>query len=87
MTVTYPFLKEPVEFLSARHHHTDNYQQAVKVYKGQCRKSEVVKEGMRMVHRELVEKGFMVKLSELNKETRITLCRPDSDIIIPGDWL
>ena len=70
VTVTYPFLKEPVEFLSARHHHTDNYQQAVKVYKGQCRKSEVVIEGMRMVHRELVEKGFMVKLSELSKETQ-----------------
>ena len=25
---------------------------------------------MRVVHRELVEKGFMVKLSELNKETQ-----------------
>ena len=51
MTVTYPFLKKPeFEFLSARHHHTDNYQQAI--------------------NRELVEKGFMVKLSELSEETQ-----------------
>ena len=59
---TYPFLKDPVEFFTARHHHTDNYNQVLKVYKGQCRKSDRVKEGMREVLKDLVEKGFMKKL-------------------------
>ena len=70
VVVTYPFLKDPVEFLTARHHHTDNYNQALKVYKGQCRKSDRVKEGMREVHKDLVEKGFMKKLSDLDEDTQ-----------------
>jgi hypothetical protein len=59
VVVTYPFLRDPVEFLTAKHNHTDNYDQALKVYKVQCRKNERVKEGMRDVHKDLVEKGFM----------------------------
>ena len=68
VVVTYPFLKDPVEFLTAKHKHTDNYDQALKVYKGQCRKNERVKEGMRDVHKDLVEKGFMKKLEDLNDQ-------------------
>ena len=41
----YPFLRDPVEFLTAKHHYPDNKIQALKVYKGQCRKSEEQKEG------------------------------------------
>ena len=31
----YPFLKDPVEFLSARHNNSNNYNQALRVYRGQ----------------------------------------------------
>ena len=30
----YPFVKDPVEFLTARHHNSNNYDQALKVYRG-----------------------------------------------------
>ena len=33
----YPFLKDPIDFLSARHNGSNNKDQTVKVYKGQCR--------------------------------------------------
>ena len=70
VVVTYPFLRDPVEFLIARHHHTDNYNQALKVYKGQCKKSDSVRDGMRDVHKDLVEKGFIKKLSDLDEDTQ-----------------
>jgi len=63
--VNYPFLRDPIEFLSARHHGPNNFSQAEKVYLSQCRKSDLVKEGMRKVHKDLVDKGFMVKLENL----------------------
>mgnify|MGYP007004153242 CR=1 FL=1 len=70
VVVTYPFLRDPVEFLTAKHRHSDNYNQALKVYKGQCRKNDKIKEGMRVVHRDLVDKGFMKKLEDLDEEVR-----------------
>ena len=33
----------------------------------ECRKSDLVKEGMRKVHKDLVDKGFMVKLENMEK--------------------
>ena len=68
MFVNYPFLKDPVEFLSRVHNGPNNYLQALKVYKTQCRK--LVKEGMRVVHKDLVEKGFMVKLSNMDPDKK-----------------
>ena len=68
--VNYPFLKDPVEYLSGVHRNPNNYGQAVKVYKTQCRKSEAVKEGMRKVHADLVEKGFMVKLEDMSDKKK-----------------
>ena len=62
--VNYPFLKDPVEYLSRIHRIPNNYGQAMKVYKTQCRKSGEVKDGMRKVHADLVEKGFMIKLED-----------------------
>ena len=66
----YPFLKDPVEFLSAMHNSSNNKDQALKVYKGQCRKSEEQQQGMKIVHKELVEKDFMKRLVDCNKETQ-----------------
>ena len=65
--VNYPFLKEPIQFLSHRHHGQSNYAQAEQVYLSQCRKSDVDKEGMRKVHKDLVDKGFMIKLENMEK--------------------
>ena len=67
---TYPFLKDPVKFLREKHNHTDNYKQALKVYITQCKKDSRVKEGMREVHRDLVSKGFMSKLVDLDESSQ-----------------
>ena len=70
-----PFTKDPVEFLMMKHHgRTDNFHQALQVYKGQCRKSsDNAKEGMRQVLNNLKEKGFVSKLTDLSP--------PQQDII------
>ena len=66
----YPFLKDPVDFLSARHNGSNNKDQALKVYKGQCRKSKEQRQGMRIVHKELMEKDFMKRLVDCDRETQ-----------------
>ena len=65
-----PFLKDPVEFLMARHNNSNNYDQALKVYRGQCRKSEEQRQDMKLVHQELVENDFMKKLSDFDEDTQ-----------------
>ena len=65
----YPFLKDHVEFLTARHSNLNNKDQALKVYGSQCRKSEEQRQGMRLVHRELVEKDFTKKLNNFIEDT------------------
>ena len=65
----FPFLKEPSEFLTARHNNSNNYDQALNEYRGQCRKSEEQRQGMRLVHRELVEKDFTKKLNNFIEDT------------------
>ena len=59
-----------MEFLTARHSNSNNKYQALKVYKGQCRKSEEQRQGMRLVHQELVEKDFMKRLVDCDEETQ-----------------
>ena len=63
-------MKNYVEYLSKIHKNPNNYGQAVKVYKTQCRESAEVKDGMRKVHADLVEKGFMKKLENMPGKTR-----------------
>jgi len=69
VTVNYPFLNNPVEFLTAVYSSQSNYSQALKVYKTQCKKSEIVKNGMRN-HKDLVEKGFMIKLDDMCEDKK-----------------
>ena len=66
--VNLPFSKDPTEDLSKRHKGNDNKGQAMHVYKTQCKKSEIIKDGIRNVHKELVERGFMSKLDDINQE-------------------
>lgn len=68
--MNYPFLKNPVKFLTAFHSNPSNYGQALKVYKTHCKKSEMVKNGMRKVHKDLVEKGFWVKLDNISEDKK-----------------
>ena len=63
--VDLPFIKPPVQYLIKKHGKDNNYHQALRVYNGMCRKSEDLKEGMRSVHADLVQKGFLKKLSDL----------------------
>ena len=67
VVVNYTFISEPVEFLSNRHHGKSNYPQAERVHITQCRKSDAVKDGMRKVHKDLVDKRFMVKLNYMEE--------------------
>ena len=66
--VDLPFVIDPVKFLSKRHNGTDNYRQALKVYLGQCRKPEHIKEGIRKTHKDLVSQGFISKLSSMPED-------------------
>ena len=70
MLASLPFIKDPVQFLTEKHGGKDNYRQALRVYVSQCKKSEKVKEGMRKVHKELVQRGFMNKLDDIPVEKR-----------------
>ena len=67
---TLPFIKDPVEFLSKKHGSDSNYRQAKRIYLSQCKKPRIEREGMMKAHKELVEKGFMVKLQDLPSETQ-----------------
>ena len=68
MYVKLPFKTDPVEFLTKKHGGSSNEHQALKVYKSQCKKSLEIKEGVRKVHAELVERGFMKLMEEFPKE-------------------
>jgi len=65
VVVTFPFLRNPIKFLSEKHKGTSNYKQAHTVYLSQCKKPDRDKGGMKLAHDDLVERGFMVKLSDL----------------------
>ena len=67
--VDLPFIKPPVDALKKRHNGADNnYYQALRIYQAQCRKPEQMKEEMRKVHHDLVDRGFMKKLCDLDLE-------------------
>ena len=72
--VDLPFIKPPVDALMKRHMGEDNnFKQALKIYQTQCRKPEVIKSAMREVHKDLVQKGFMKKLTDLSTEQQQTI--------------
>ena len=66
--VDLPFIVDPVKALSKRHKGNNNYYQARASYKTQCKKSPEIKANIRKVHKDLVDKGFMVRLQDLPKE-------------------
>jgi hypothetical protein len=66
--VDLPFIIDPDKFLSEKHGGMDNYKQAHRVYKSQCRLPDSTKEGIRASISDLQEKGFLKKLSDLPPE-------------------
>ena len=66
--VKLPFKKNPDDFLIKKHHGNDNFAQAKKVYITQCRKPELMLEGMRRAHAELVASKFMIRLIDLDQK-------------------
>ena len=64
--VKLPFMVDPIPVLRKKHGAANNYKQASSVYRAQCRKPARMKEGMRKVHADLVEKGFMMRLTDMS---------------------
>ena len=72
--VELPFMKPPVSALKKKHNGQDNnFKQALKIYQSQCRKPEAVKTAMKKVHQELVDKGFLKKITDLTLEQQQVL--------------
>jgi hypothetical protein len=71
--VELPFIKQPVDFLTKRHQGSNNYYQALRIYRSQCRKPPEVKEQIRAAQAELKERGFMVPLSSLPPEKQASI--------------
>ena len=68
--MTLPFKEDPVPRLKGKHKGSDNFHSAKQVYRQQCRKSDVTKDKMRIVHKELVDKKFMVRIRDLPNDKR-----------------
>ena len=68
--VDLPFLKDPVPFLTQRHRGPNNLKSAKQVYVQQCRKPENHKIEMRKAHQELVDRGFMIRLKDLDQKVQ-----------------
>ena len=68
--VDLPFIKPPAEFLTQRHGGSDNYYQAIRVYRAQCNKPPEVRHQIIAAQEDLARKGFMVPLSSLPDVTQ-----------------
>ena len=66
--VDLPFIINPDEYLTKKHHGPNNYNQALRVYQSQCKKPDSTKDAMRAVHQDLVDLGFIQKLSSLPED-------------------
>ena len=66
--VDLPFVKPADQFLSDKHGGNDNYKQAEKVYKSQCKASDDIKARVKEAHKDLVSKGFLKKLEDLPQQ-------------------
>jgi len=70
VSVTLPFIKDPVAFLQKHFKSTSNYSQALSVYRTQCRKGDEVKVSLANTMRELEELGFIQRLADAPHEVQ-----------------
>ena len=68
--VDLPFTRDPVPDLKEAFRGRDNLKAAEKVYKQQCKKPKETKDAMKEVHKDLVERGFMKKLSDMSEDEK-----------------
>ncbi len=67
--VDLPFISDPDKILSAKHGGNNNYNQARKVYNSVCKSSsDETKVMIRTAHEDLVNKGFMKKITDLPQD-------------------
>ncbi len=85
VVVELPFVKEPVEFVTKKHGGSSNRYQALRVYKSQCRKPEEVKEKLRGTMGDLIDRGFMMKLSDMEKSKRDAVSQARSSTTFLGE--
>ena len=89
--VKLPFMKNPVTFFKEKFQKfkkykgkPSNYTQALKRYVSQCRKPEHIKEGIRKVFRDLLERGYVIELSKSDKETQQVI--KNADVLHFYNW-
>jgi hypothetical protein len=64
--VDLPFIKPPIEALKKRHNANSNFRQALRIFQSQCRKPTPMRQAMIKVHEDLVQRGFIKKISDLS---------------------
>ena len=72
---SYPWVKDPDKYLREKWHgRSDNKHVAIKVFEQQTHKSEEIRKGTLKFHKEILDKGFAIKLSDLpeHDQTEIT---------------
>lgn len=68
--VNLPFVKQPVDFLTERHKGSDNFYQAMRIYRAQCNKPDDVKKQIIAAQADLASRGFMVPLATMSAKTQ-----------------
>ena len=75
--VTLPFMKDPVAHFKELYKKYkkfmgkfSNYCQALKRLISNCRKPEHIKEGIKLVFQDLLERGFIIKLTDAPEEIK-----------------
>jgi hypothetical protein len=60
-----PWTRDPVEFLQKRFGGSNNYQEALRVYKSQARKAPEIKDGIRAAFKDLLDRDFLKPLDQM----------------------
>lgn len=68
--ISLPFTKNPAQFLSKKHQGSDNWAQAERVYQSQCRKGKEDRLAMIDVFNDLIDRGFVKKLSDVSSKAQ-----------------
>ena len=68
--VRLPFLKDPIETLSAKHKSNSNYKQAYTWFKSMCKKPDEMKKSLILTMEDLVQRGFLIDIEKLSVERR-----------------
>ena len=68
--VRLPFLKDPYETLSTKHKSDSNYKQAYSWFLQMCKKPQEMKRSLILTMEDLVKRGFLIDIDDLDVERR-----------------